>query len=189
MHCGHLQLATTALAKLPATRVLFVPSGTPPHKAADAVTAAAHRVAMLELAVADEPHFAVDLREVRRDGPSYTVTTVAEIREEHPDSRCFFLIGADNARQIGRWYQAEKLLQLCTPVLVPRPGHRATFAPAELPFLSQDQVDELNARTLDMPAIDLSSSGIRRRVHAGAVIADLVPQTVAAYIAEHGLYR
>lgn len=188
VHNGHLQVAQAALSALDADGILLLPSGAPPHKRDASVTAAEHRVAMLRLAIANEPSFAIDDREVRREGPSYTATTLAELHAEHPGLHCYFLIGADNAAQIGHWHEAEQILRLCTPIVVPRPGHEASFTAADLPFLTPERVQQLNRLALSMAPNSVSSSAIRRRVRAGASIADLVPPSVAAYIAAHDLY-
>lgn len=189
LHNGHLRVADAALEQLQAPSVVFLPAGQPPHKPNATLTNGAHRAAMLRAAVATRPEFQVDDRELHREGPSYTVLTLEELHQETPGRRIYLLLGADNVRSLGGWYQAERLLELCIPVAVPRPGHRADFTVADLPFCSADAVDELNRHGLRIAETDLASSDIRNRVAAGESIQHLVPSEVAEYIAHHALYR
>lgn len=191
VHCGHLAVAHTARARLPVDEVVFLPSGLPPHKPQGAHTPAHHRMAMLERALAGESGLRIDARELHRAGPSYTVTTLGELHAEAPQRRCFFLIGADNIRALRHWVQAERILELCVPVVFPRPGHPTHFTPADLPFLPPARLAELDhwAAAMDMAAVAVSSSEIRRRAATGLDLDGLVPPAVADYIALHGLYR
>ncbi len=188
-HHGHLALARAAAEALEVETVRFLIAGTPPHKDAESATPAAARLAMLELAVFGAPNFTIDRRELDRIGPSYTVLTLEEIRAESPNRPIYFLIGGDNIRSIGRWYQAERLFDLATVIAMPRPGEPTEFRAEDVPFLSPEERLALNAATL--PAIDfpISSTAIRERVAAGGSISDQVPPAVEAYIRETGLYR
>lgn len=189
VHDAHLAAAREALAALPIDEVRFFPAGVPPHKRERTPAPAEHRLRMLELAVAGEPRFTVDDREIRRPGPSYTVLTLAELASERPGRRIFLLIGADNAAKLRTWHRAERILDLCDPVIVPRPGHEARFARSDLPFVSDERREALDRLALRGASLDISSSAVRARAGAGLPLAGWVPAAVAEYIAAHGLYR
>jgi len=144
---------------------------------------------MLSLALAGEPRFSVDEREVRRPGASYTVLSLGELAREHPGRRIFLLIGADNARALGTWRRPEEILALCDPVIVPRPGHEPCFTELDLPFVSEERRAALNRLALRGVSLDISSSAVRERVRAGLPLDGWVPPAVAEYIAAHALYR
>ena len=189
VHAAHLAVARAALDALPVARVLFLPAGDPPHKSERAPAPADARLAMLRAAITGEPRFAIDPRELERTGPSYTILTLEELAHAHPGARIFFLIGADNARSIGRWHRAEELFALCDPVIITRPGDGAGFSLADVPFLSPERIDALNRLVIDTVSLPHSSSTVRGRVARGESLDGWVPDEVAQIIAERGLYR
>ena len=198
VHRGHLEVAAAAREALPVAGVVFLPAGLPPHKSmADGATPE-QRLAMLELALTDpgvhdqrtreQAHFRIDPRELTRQGPSYTVLTLRELRDEAPERRLYFILGADNIPLVGGWYEAREFLELCTPVVFPRPGAPARFLPEHLPWLGSDRLAQINACILDVTPIAISSSKLRKRIAAGENTGGALPSSVAAYIREHGLY-
>lgn len=130
---------------------------------------------MLELALAGESSFVLDRRELEREGPSFTVETLRELRREFPGDHVSFLVGADAARELRLWHRAEELPKLAQIVVLTRPG-------VEPPD------DAMIARVVEVPAVDVSATDIRRRVARGESIAGLVPAAVERYIREHKLY-
>lgn len=176
VHQGHLTVAAAAADRLPLDRVHFVPAGQQPFKQGRHRASAADRVAMLELATAHDERFVVDRREVDRDGPSYTVDTLRALQAEFPRDPLVFLLGADAARDLFGWHEAEEIPRLATVVVLTRPG-------ADSPDLS------LAHRVLDVPAVEVSATQVRERVARGESITRLVPPAVAQYIENHGLYR
>lgn len=189
VHDGHLAAARAALAALPIDGVRFLLAGSPPHKPSGAPAPAEHRLRMLSLALAGEPRFSVDDRELHRAGPSYTVLTLRELAREHPGRRIHLLIGADNAATLRTWHRAEEILALSDPVIVPRPGYAPRFERHDLPFVPDDRREALNRLSLGGVSLDISSSEVRERVRAGLPLDGWVPLAVAEYIALHGLYR
>jgi nicotinate-nucleotide adenylyltransferase len=186
IHHGHLVAAQEARHQLELDRVLIVPAGEPPHKPAQPITAAHHRLRMVELAIADDAYASLSRVDVDRPGPCYTVETLELLhREWGPGSRFFFIEGADSLAEIRTWYQPQRLLALCELAVVGRPG-----VDLDLPGLTRD-LPELEGRLhwLEMPLLEISSSDLRDRVRAGRPITYLVPAAVEAYIREHGLYR
>lgn len=182
IHWGHLLLGEQAREQLGLATVLFVPSAQPPHKLKRPITDAAHRLAMTELAAAPNPHFSVSRRELDRPGPSYTITTIRELRAEG-HARLFLIIGADALVEIMTWFSPDDIFSEAHVVAAPRPGFDLEQAREALGDTRVAQV-----RLLDMPLVDISASDIRRRVGEGRSIRYMVPDAVADYIAAHGLY-
>jgi nicotinate-nucleotide adenylyltransferase len=188
VHWGHLAIAEEARESLGLSRVLFMPAARPPHKPGTAITAAAHRVAMLESAVADNAAFAVSRIELDRMGPSYTVDTLETLAADAgtPRDDLWFILSTEALAGFPSWRRPERILELSCLAVVPRAG-RPPLDPGWL----EDRMPAGRGRVrwLDGPAIDVSASQIRTRAAAGRSIRYLVPGAVAAYIAHHGLYR
>lgn len=176
VHLGHLTVARAAADRLGLDRVHFVPAGQQPFKQGRQGASGAHRAAMLALALRQDRRFLLDQRELERHGPSYTVDTLRAMRAEFPSDHLCFLVGADAARELPQWHEAEALSALARIVVLTRPGARAPQ-------------DGLIDGVVEVPAVDVSASDIRRRVAAGESLEGLVPPEVARYIAKHGLYR
>ncbi|MCI0569418.1 MAG: nicotinate-nucleotide adenylyltransferase [Myxococcaceae bacterium] len=171
-HIGHLVLAEFAWQEL-GGRVVFVPAGDPWRKAETPVTHAEHRVAMTELATDRNPRFAVDVREVQRPGPTYTVDTLEALHGEGHD-QIVLLLGADALRDLANWKDPDRIRKLATLAVASRAGREV---PAESGIVA-----------LGMPTLEVSSTAIRERVAAGKTIRYLVPDAVRDYILHHRLY-
>ena len=198
VHHGHLGVARHARDALDA-EVRLMPAADPPHKGPTHANAE-QRAAMLHLAVADEPGLHVDLRELQRDGPSYTVDTLRGLRAEiGPSQPWAILIGADSFCSLDSWSRWRELFDLAHVVVATRAGSaledlsgsvseavagRWTQSPQELHGSAAGRV-----LVLDQPIFPQSASAIRRRISAGEPWRDWVPAAVAAYIDRHGLYR
>lgn len=193
-HLGHLILAQELYVRLGLDRVWFIPAREPPHKAGRAVTPAADRLAMVELAIAGDVRFACSPVELHRPGPSYTVETLRELRAAWaPSVELYFVLGWDMLLYLPNWREPEGVLAaLDGLVAVHRPGvepqpqdqpEALAALEARLPALREKLI------LLPMPQIELSSSMIRERVACGLPIRYLVPDTVCQYIEQHGLYR
>lgn len=187
IHFGHLLAAEEARVALRLDRVLFAPAGDPPHKQGHPILPVLHRLAMVHLAIADNPAFAVTRVDVDRPGPHYTLDMVRLLRNEWGTSaeETFFIMGADSLANLSTWHQPARLIELCRLTVVTRPGYRPDLAKLEevLPGLSR-RVD-----WVEMPVLGISSSDLQRRVHEGRSIRYQVPAAVAQYVAEHRLYR
>ena len=186
IHIGHLAVAEEAREALGLDRVLFVPAGEPPHKDAAAVTPPADRVAMVELAIADNPAFALSRVEVDRAGPSFTVDTLVALAAASPDVAWTLILSAESFRGLPTWHEPERLFERARIAVVPRAGLEAP---------SDAWIDERfpgcadRVIRLDGPHLRLSATAIRARVAAGRSIRYLVPDAVIGYIGDHGLYR
>jgi nicotinate-nucleotide adenylyltransferase len=189
IHVGHLAIAEEAREALDLERVLFIPNRAPVHKPARPVSPAADRAAMVALAIADNPAFALSRIEIERAGPSYSVDTLetlaTEVRAAGGEPDLTFIVSAEAYAGLASWYRPERLLELCRMAVVPRPGAR----PVDVPAMAR-LVPGADRRTvvLDGPWIGVSATEIRARVAAGRSIRYLVPDAVVAYIGDHGLY-
>jgi nicotinate-nucleotide adenylyltransferase len=180
-HLGHVALARTALAELPAERVVVVVVGEAPHKVVE--TGAEIRLRLAQAAFAGEPRVDVSRHELDRAGPSYTVDTARWAAAEYGDP--IFLVGADEFADFLTWREPETILELARLAVARRPGS----APAELEEVRSRL--ERPDRVLDLPfePLGVSSSDVRARAGRGESIDDLVPPPVARLVAELGLYR
>ncbi|MBC7258415.1 MAG: nicotinate-nucleotide adenylyltransferase [Chloroflexi bacterium] len=185
VHYGHLVAAEEVRYRLRLDKVLFVPAGMPPHKLDHDITPTRHRVAMLELAIASNPGFALSRVDIDRHGPCYTVDTLALLHEEYgPGTELFFLMGMDSLAEILTWKDPERLIRLAQIVVVGRPGFQADVD--ELDKVLPGAAERISI--VDTPLMEVSSSDIRQRVREGAPIRYQVPETVEAYIRAHRLY-
>lgn len=186
IHYGHLAAAEECRVRLGLDRVLFIPAGFPPHKRGRPVTPAAHRVAMVELAIADNPGFELCRIEVERIGPSYTADTLAELREIHgPSVDLYFIVGMDSLGEISTWHQPTRIAELARLVAVSRGGH-AAFDPG----LLEPTIPNARERIILLlgPELTISSTDLRERVANGLPIRYQVPPAVEEYIRGNGLY-
>lgn len=185
VHYGHLIIAEDAWVCLKLEQVLFVPAYQPPHKPEGSYSPFEHRVRMVELAIADNPHFALSLIEAGRGGPSYTVDTLRQLQAElGPKVELYFIIGMDSLANILSWHKPAELLTLCRIVVAERAGYHVDL-PAlttALPALQQ------KLEMIDTPELSISSTDLQRRVRQGLSIRYQVPPAVEKYICEHRLY-
>jgi nicotinate-nucleotide adenylyltransferase len=190
IHYGHLVIAEEVRYVLHLDEMVFIPTGQPPHKPGRIVTAAQYRVAMLELAIASNPHFAISLIDVERSGPSYTVDTLRQLRKEWgTNTALYFVIGWDSLQELHTWHDSAGLLeQLTYLVAVRRPGYVEEPGYNEL---LEAQLPGIQQRLLVIPApqLDISATDLRQRVAEGRPIKYQTPEAVEQYIAQHGLYR
>ena len=175
VHVGHLIVAEAAADLLQLEKILFVPARVQPFKVGQHSASAEARVEMLQLAIADNPGFSLDRREIEREGPSYTVDTLRELHSETPQDELFLLVGADAAWDLPRWHEAETLSRYANLIALSRPGF-------EMPEF------EMISRAVDVPAISLSATHIRRSVCSGGSLRYLLPSAVLEYIESNGLY-
>ncbi len=189
IHVAHLAVARAAMEALGLTRLVLVPSARPPHKPPADLAADTHRLAMCRLAVADDPRFEVSDVELRRQGPSYTVDTLADFRRRRPEASLVLLVGADMLRDLHRWHRFDEIVRLARVVTVPRPGVELGRLEPLRRALGDAVADALLADVLATPRMDVSATDIRRRIRQGLPIDGLVPPAVADYIRDHRLYR
>jgi nicotinate-nucleotide adenylyltransferase len=179
VHRAHVALAESALHSLALDLVHWVPAGQPWQKARR-LADPAHRVAMVERAIAHESRFVLDRIEVDRAGPSLTLNTVQALQALHPGVQWVLLIGQDQYANLHTWVNWRELLARVELGVACRPGD---IAAAQAEVLAHPQ------RVLPLPMLDISSTAVRERVAAAQDISQLVPATVAGYIEAHHLYR
>ena len=190
VHYGHLVIAEEVFATLKLTEVLFVPAGHPPHKTIVEITAAEHRLKMLELAIASNPHFTISRADLDRPGPSYTVDTLQLLRKQWGvHTAIYFIIGGDSLEDLLSWHNPSGILeQLTHLVAVRRPG----YTESEAYYDSLDaRVPGIKQRLLvvDAPQFNISATDLRKRVAEGRPIKYQTPESVESYIVQYGLYR
>ncbi len=186
VHNGHLIIAEEVKAHLNLDEIIFVPAGQPWLKTDRPISPAEHRLEMLRLALAGKPEYKISRAEIERAGPSYSVDTVAELRQKLGESaEIYFILGWDSLATLPRWHDAPRLMRLCMLVAVPRPGYpRPALKPME------KRVPGVTRRVIFMnsPCVDISATDVRERVKRRLPISHLVPEPVERYIKEHGLY-
>jgi nicotinate-nucleotide adenylyltransferase len=189
VHNGHLIVVRNIGEQLQLDRIVFLPSASPPHKPAGALAPAQHRAEMVKLAIAGESLFDFDDYDLTREGPSYTVDTVAHFRQELGlDVALHWIIGADTVAELANWYRVRALVDSCRIVIANRPGWDQIDFDALRTRLGEEQIASLRAGMVDTPRIDIGATDIRHRVRNRRSIRYLVPGAVASYIADHGLY-
>jgi nicotinate-nucleotide adenylyltransferase len=188
VHLGHLRLAANCQQQAQLDEVWFVPANHQPHKPDGPAASGEDRAAMLRLATGAAGGYVVWTGELERGGVSYTVDTLREIARLAPGAELFFLMGADSLADLPHWREARAVCELAVPLVVRRAGRQepdfdvlGAVAPAE-------RVAAFRAAQVEMPETPISSSEIRRLIAERGKWQDLVPEAVAAYIEERGLY-
>jgi len=175
VHNAHLLAADQVGKTLLLNKVLFMPDMIPPHVDHKEAIDAEDRVNMLQLAIEDNPLFGIEMAEIERGGISYTYDTMKYLKEKHPDTDYYFIIGGDMVDYLPKWHEIDKLVKLVNFVGVRRPGAQND---SQYPVI-----------WVDVPGVDFSSTDIRDRIKQGRSIRYMVPDKVAEYIKEHQLYH
>lgn len=179
IHHGHLVAASEVAAVFGLDEVVFVPTGRPWQKVDRGVSEPEHRYLMTVIATASNPRFTVSRVDVDRPGPTYTIDTLHELRQQRPGAELYFITGADALQQILEWKRSDELFALAHFIGVTRPGHR----------LSGDGLPADRVSLVEVPAMAISSTDCRERVAKGEPVWYLVPDGVVQYIAKYSLYR
>jgi nicotinate-nucleotide adenylyltransferase len=183
-HLGHLALAQEALWQLELSEVILVPTGEAPHKRILDDPGRELRLAMTRLAAADDPRFSVSTVEVDREGPSFTYETLELLAGEKPDTELVFVMGADAAVGLESWRNPERVVEMARLAV----ARRAGVSDAEVAAVMRSLGAAGRATTLEMPQFGVSSSAVRERAAAGRPLRYLVPEPVARFIEEKGIY-
>lgn len=187
IHNGHLHIVEEFRRGLGLDRVLLIPTRVPPHKAAPDLASAQDRCAMCRLAIQEKPWLELSDIEMRREGKSYTAETLEELSALYPRDQFYLLMGEDMFLTLGHWYRPETIFSLALVCTTPR-------SPDGLGALREKALEytgRFKARCFleHIPYLPVSSTQVRQAVARGEDVSGLVPQAVAAYIGEHGLYR
>lgn len=178
-HVGHLIVAEAVRDQFGMDAVWWIPNATPPHKTNAELAAAQHRRAMTERAIEGNPCFRLCDVELAREGISYTVDTVHLLQEQHPDADFHLILGSDSLEQFDTWHRPDEIADRVPLIVYTRPGGRETVA---------DPTYANTVRYAAAPLLEVSSSEIRARCHAGRSIRYFVPEAVRTYIRTHALY-
>jgi nicotinate-nucleotide adenylyltransferase len=208
VHRCHLEAATQTQRRLRLDRILFIPSGDPPHKKSSSLAPAGHRLEMVRLAIKDIPAFKITDMEMRRPNKSYSIETVHELQKDFgPEAELFFIIGLDAFLELHTWKQAPDLLRACHFVVLARPGSTFTSLLKMSLLPSMDRaplvaLDTQRALQVDVPLPGgmslillsispcyVSASDIRYRVTHRLSVSNLLPAPVESYILEQHLYQ
>lgn len=179
IHHGHLVAASEVQHYLDLDQVIFVPTGEQPFKKGQRVSTAEHRYLMTVIATASNPRFSVSRVDIDRGGTTYTIDTLHDLHKIYPDADMFFITGADVIPQILKWKDTSELWNLAHFVGVNRPGHELNTSP----------LPDGAVTVLEIPAMAISSTGVRNRVKNGVPVWYLVPDGVVQYINKYHLYK
>ena len=203
IHSGHIRAAEIVQKKLSLEKILFIPSYIPPHKDSEEIASPSHRLRMVELALQSHSHFVPSSIEVDAEEKSYSVITLGKIKKLYPNTQVFFILGIDAFLEIDTWKNYDKVLEQCFFAVISRPGFRLKDAKRALKEIPGEDICELSeSEILDddkllsyriflvqLDALDIASTDIRKRVKRGESIKTMVPDEVEAYIKENNLYQ
>lgn len=186
IHYGHLFIAQVIQDAFQLKKVLFIPAGHPPHKDQKQMIAGKHRLHMVKQAISGNPMFEVSDLEIKRVGITYSFDTLLALKEQYPEAKLFYLVGADVVSTLTQWYRFESVLTLCEFIAVSRSTENR-----EKLLLKIEELSKIGASIhfFDAPSIEISSSQIRKRVAQKQSIRYWVPLETEQYIYEKGLYR
>lgn len=187
IHFGHLVLAEKAREAFGLTKVIFVPAAIPPHKIGEVSTSAHNRLKMAELATAGHPYFEVSAVEIEREGPSYTIDTIRELKKKEQNSDAALIMGFDSLLELETWKNYRAILEEAKVITAFRPGFPVLKKVQDWPQSLQPFID--NILVLEAPLLDISSTWLRVELMYDRSIRFLVPEAVRDFIVENRLYR
>ncbi|GAB0110702.1 nicotinate-nucleotide adenylyltransferase [Pseudoalteromonas distincta] len=197
VHLGHLNMAQQCVNAFKLDTLYFMPCALPAHKAAPGISTQ-HRINMLNAAIAPYPHFELDLRELNRAGPSYSLLSLQELRKEHPTTPILFLIGMDSFNNLDKWFEWKAITQLCHIVVYQRPAQHCTVKGELKSYMQHANAGEVAAlkhslagKLYFLPGemLDAASSTIRKQLKKSNKKNELLPDAVSHYIEVHQLYQ
>lgn len=187
IHVGHLVIAEEIRCKFKLDKVIFIPAGNPPHKDFSKVTCGDYRYEMTLLATISNPYFDVSSIELDREGITYTIDTIKELKKSCKDeAEFYFITGADSLLELSTWKDVDKLLNMCKFVAATRPGFQMSKIETKVRELESKYNKSIY--TVTVPALQISSTDIRNRVREGITVKYLLPESVESYIIKHKLY-
>jgi nicotinate-nucleotide adenylyltransferase len=189
VHWGHLLLAETAWAQLNLERVIWIPSGSPPHKSEKSILPLVHRAEMVRLAIANHPAFTLELVPAQTEEPAYAIATLHFLQACYPQAHWYQIVGLDAFQSLPRWYCRTELIPACDWLVAPRlPLGKTELICQQVERSLAKQFIPIRWQILDMPFVDISSSLVRYYCAQNRSIRYLVPTAVRDYIIAHQLY-
>ena len=191
IHNGHLVTAQEALSQFKLDKVIFIPTGNPPHKIENEVASAEDRYIMTVIATSSNSNFFVSRMEIDRKGKSYTIDTVRQLRKIYGKNLLlYFITGADAILEILTWKNTGEIVSLCKFIAATRPGYNLSRIEDLRKRLSgKARAIDKKIYVMEIPALSISSTDIRNRVRHNRPIDYLLPEGVSNYILKHGLYK
>lgn len=188
IHLGHLILGEKAFEQFGLDRVLFMPSGNPPHKRNRAGRATLdQRIEMVRLAINENPHFELSLEDACEEGYSYTKETLTRLKSNHPDTEYYFIMGADSLFSFEEWKEPDQIAKLAVLVTAVRDHVKLTEMRTQIAHLNR--IYDADIRILSTPNMDISSQMLRSWIKEGKSVKYYIPDTVSEYIHQCGIYR
>jgi nicotinate-nucleotide adenylyltransferase len=188
VHYGHLMIAHNACEQFDMERVMFIPTGTSPHKDDSRITEAVYRCRMIALAIKGNPKFELSTREIVNTQVSYTYRTLSSLKEEEPDTEFYFILGGDSLFQFESWVNPDIICENATLVVAARDDMEKMKLHRQIEHITTE-IMNADIRVINCPAFDISSKLIRQRVADGESIKYFLPPAVEEYILHKGLYR
>jgi len=191
VHNGHLVTAQEALSQFKLDKVIFIPTGNPPHKVEKGIANAEDRYIMTVIATSSNSNFFVSRMEIDRKEKSYTIDTVRQLRKKYgKNSSLYFITGADAILEILTWKNTDEIISLCKFIAATRPGYDMTrIEDLRKKLFNSSAASYKKIHIMEIPALSISSTDIRSRVKSSRPIDYLVPEGVSNYILKHGLYK
>ncbi|CCQ92623.1 putative nicotinate-nucleotide adenylyltransferase [[Clostridium] ultunense Esp] len=187
IHNGHLILAEYARTTFGLDKILFIPTGKPPHKDKDSISSNSHRYNMTLFAINSNPYYLISSIEIQRESIAYTIDTIKYLKSKFNYTDFYFILGSDSLYQIHKWKDYKELLGLCNFIVAKRQDLDNDNLKVKIKELSELYGSPLSI--LESPLIDISSTEIRNRVKKGLSIKYLVPESVEQYIEKNKLYK
>jgi len=188
IHMGHLAIAELVRCEFNLDKVLFIPSGMPPHKDLRVVTDPIHRLNMVKCAISSNKHFEVVAAEVEREGLTYTVDTLKQLHSMYlPDTAFYYIIGADVVMDLLTWRRAEEVFKLSKFIAVMRNGFNDSDVNERIRTL--EKIYRIDITRFEVPLIEISSTFIRERIRNNQSVKYLVNECVEEYIMRNNLYK
>lgn len=187
IHFGHLLLAENAYTQFQLDEVWIMPNKHPAYRSISSNISEEHRCNMISLAIQDNPHFTLSTVELDREGTTYTVDTLRDLKKNAPEDDYYFILGADSLFHFESWRKPEEILKYCKLVAAPRIQQSEAAIEKQIDYLAEKYGATI--LLLDTPNVDISSHEIRKRIRNGVTIKYLLPANVEAYIKNHRLYQ
>nr|WP_193988621.1 nicotinate-nucleotide adenylyltransferase [Lelliottia steviae] len=197
IHLGHINMAEQCVQQCGLNTLYFMPCAIPAHKAKPGISDE-HRVNMLKLAIENNSHFAIDYRELNREGASYSLLSLQELRAENPSTPIMFLIGMDSFNNLDKWFKWQEIVKLCHIVVYQRPGQSCQVMGELADYKTHAETGDLHQLAhnpagklffLNGLQVDAASSKIRKKILLDDDMTELLPHSVGQYIAQHHLYQ